>query len=144
MDPYTKELADFVDSIDVADVPEPEEVTTSTTPEVADVWQTIADAVDNWSIKILDAESLHSRSESFRCAIANSLHRLQLDGFVLPFELSELQSIADKWVRLLHALSSYGLGSTPTTKEDIISLLVGLYDLKQLDAQTFIYCCTNL
>ena len=39
-----------------------------------DVWQDIADAVNDWSRRIIDAQCLHSRSEDFLCAIEDSLY----------------------------------------------------------------------
>ncbi len=155
-----KELWDFINNLGEADVQEEVKLSSQSTPAataaaaaaaapeeaaVADVWQTIADAVDDWTHRILDAESLHDRSESFRSVIGNSIRRLELDGFLLPFELNELHNIADKWVRLLHILSTYAIGDHHTSvKKDIISLMLDLYDLKQLNAQTLIHCCASL
>ena len=143
-------LYDFIEShggeenVDVEDV---NSSTSVTGEEVAgaEVWHLIADAIDNWSRKILDAESLHKRSESFRTSLENSIYRHELDGFVPTFELSELRATKDKFIRLLHALSSYSIGDHHTAvKKDIISLMLDLYELKKLNAQTFIHCCVHL
>ena len=156
-----RELHDFIDSLDVkedqttiedrstvGDDTGTDAVATSAdgadaAVETSSVWQNIADALDNWSQRILDAETLHDRSENLRLAIESSLYRQSLDGFLTSFELAELLYIADRWIRLLHAISSYSVGYT-YVKEDIISLMLDLYDLKQLNAHTFIDCCAKL
>ena len=110
-----------------------------------DVWHLIANAVDNWSRKIIDAEGLHKRSDSLRTSLDDSIYRQELDGFLPTFELSELNATKDKFIRLLHALSSYSVGDRHTTvKKDIISMMLDLYELKKLTAQTFITCCAHL
>ena len=78
--------------------------------------------------------------------VENSLHRLEIDGFVSQLELCELRRILDTAVRLLHALSSYFICSSPSVevKQNIISLMLELYNLQLLNTQTFIYCCTHL
>ena len=40
-----------------------------------DVWPDIADAVNDWSRRIIDDECLHNRSENFRCVIEDSIYR---------------------------------------------------------------------
>ena len=110
-----------------------------------DVWHLIANVVDNWSRKIIDVESLHKRCDSLRTSLEDSIYRQELDGFLPTFELSELHATKDKFIRLLHALSSYSVCDHHTTvKKDIISMMLDLYELKKLNAQTFITCCANL
>ena len=48
--------------------------------EETDVWQDIADAIDNWSGRLLDGKISHEKSENFQCDIEASLYRQQLDG----------------------------------------------------------------
>ena len=80
--------------------------------------------------------------------VENSLHRLEIDGFVSQLELCELRRTLDTAVRLLHALLSYYIysSSSPSVevKQNIISLMLDLYNLQLLNTQTFIYCCTHL
>ena len=75
--------------------------------EEMDVWQDIADAVNDWSRHIIDAECLHSKSENLRCAIEASLCRQQLDGFLTVHDIAELRYISNLWVQLLNTISSY-------------------------------------
>ena len=144
------DLYDFVASLDSEHNEDIKDVQAITQPAdeaavAVDVWRLITDAVDDWSQRIFDAESLHKRSESFTTSLEGSIYRLQLDGFLSTFELSALHATKDKFVRLLHLLSSCSIGNRYTfTKKDIISLLLDLYELKKLSAETFIECCAYL
>ena len=147
--PDQQDLYDFIDSLggeENVNVQEVKPVPVEDETVATGVWQTIADAIDNWSRRILDAESLHERSETLRTSIGNSIRRLELDGFLPTFELFNLRTTADKWIRLLHILSSYDIGGNRhiSIKKDIISLMLDLYDLHQLNAKTLIHCCAHL
>ena len=51
--------------------------------ETVDVWQDIADALNNWSERILSIESRYTNKiTNFRKTIKESLTRQQLDGFL--------------------------------------------------------------
>ena len=72
------DLYDFIESFDVKERKEDSLQDTQTRvekeEEETNVWQDIADALDNWSGRILDGEILHEKSENFRCAIEASLY----------------------------------------------------------------------
>ena len=144
------DLYDFVESLDRENNDDIKDVKSITQPAdeaavAVDVWRLITDAVNDWSQRVFDAESLHKRSESFHTSLEGSIYRLELDGFLSTFELSDLRATKDKFVRLLHLLSSYSIGNHRTSnKKDIISLLLDLYELKKLPAETFIECCAYL
>ena len=126
--PDQQDLYDFIDSLGGegnVNVQEVKPVPVEDETVATGVWQTIADAIDNWSRRILDAESLHERSETLRTSIGNSIRRLEL-GFLPTFELFNLQNTADKWIRLLHILSSYDIGDNRhiSIKKAIISLML--------------------
>ena len=92
--PYI-ELQDFINSLDVKDrkveietvrEEEKDDICVGDT-EVEerrqdDVWQNIADAANDWSRRLVDAECLHARSTDFRSNVESSLYRQQLDGFL--------------------------------------------------------------
>ena len=75
-----------------------------------DVWQDIADAGNDWSRYIIDAECLHNRSGNLRCAIEDSLYRQQLDWFLTVHDIAELRYISNLWIQLLNTISSYMVG----------------------------------
>ena len=108
-----------------------------------DVWSDIADALNNWSQRILDTESLHNILENFRQTIEDSLYKQQLDGLLSFHDIAELRYITDVWIKLLNAISCYGV-CCEFVKREIITLLLELYSLKQLTSRLFIETCLKL
>ena len=111
--------------------------------EETNIWQSIADALDNWTQRVLDAESRHTTSVNFHKQIEDSIRRQQLDGFLSSRDISELGYIADVWVKLLNAISSYSIGSE-FVKGDIITFLLELYTLRRINRCLFIETCLKL
>ena len=148
--PYT-ELQDFIDSLDVKD--RKVEIETVRVEEKGDtgveerrqddIWQIIADAANDWSRRLVDAECLHARSTDFRSNVESSLYRQQLDGFLSIRDLGELRYTTDLWVELLNSLSSYLVGCV-FLKGSVISLLLKLYSVKQISEELFIETCLKL
>ena len=108
-----------------------------------DIWQIIADAANDWSRRIVDAECLHARSTDFRSNVESSLYRQQLDGFLSIHDVGELRYTTDLWVELLNSLSSYLVGCV-FLKRNVISLLLKLYSVKQISEELFIETCLTL
>ena len=102
--------------------------------ESADVWSDIAGALNQWTQKILDAETSLGTTVSIREKIEASLHRQQLDGFLNNKDIAELRYIADLWTRLLHSTSSY----------KIVTILLELYKLRHITDCLFIEECSKL
>ena len=155
--PYT-ELQDFIDSLDVKDrkveietvrVEEKDDICVGDTEvEVEerrqdDIWQIIADAANDWSRRLVDAECLHARSTDFRSNVESSLYRQQLDGFLSIRDVGDLRYTTDLWVELLNSLSSYLVGCV-FLKRNVISLLLKLYSVKQISEELFIETCLKL
>ena len=69
-DAANKDLFAFVDSIGVTEKNREEET---------DVWD-IDHALNNWTQRVLAAESRRSKSKTFHQQIENSIRRLELDG----------------------------------------------------------------
>ena len=113
-------------------------------PETVDVWEDIATALNNWTQRILDVESrCNNKAATFRQSIEESLRRQQLDGFLNHHDISELRYIADLWTNLLQATSCYTIGCT-FVKRDIITYLLELYSLGQINKSLFIETCLKL
>ena len=112
--------------------------------ETIGVWEDIATALNNWTQRILDVESrFNNKAATFRQTIEESLRRQQLDGFLNHHELSELRYIADLWTNLLQATSCYTIGCI-FVKRDIITYLLELYSLGQINKSLFIESCLKL
>ena len=146
-------LSEFIDSLDregnkVEECKQPAQADNgfaSPTPEVnqTNVWIDIEEAMNRWANQILDAESRHERTASFRENIEASLQRQQLDGFHNHHDISELRYIADLWTNLLTCISSYTIGCE-FVRRDIITYLLELYKLRQITDCLFIETCLRL
>ena len=112
--------------------------------EIVDVWEDIAEALNNWSKRILSVESRYNvKVASFRKTIEESLMRQQLDGFLNYQDISEIRNIADVWTKLLQATSCYMVGCI-SVKRDIITYLLELHTLGQINRHLFIETCLQL
>ena len=110
----------------------------------SDILNDIVDALNNWSQRILDVEGrCNNNIASFRQTIEHSLHRQQLDGFLNHHDISELRYIADLWVNLLQSISCYTIGCA-SVKRDIITYLLELHVLGQINSNLFIETCLKL
>ena len=143
-------LSKFIDSLDtkVEECKQPVQVDSSIAspnPEVnqTNVWTNIEEALYCWTNKILDAESRHEKTTSFRENIEASLRRQQLDGFLNHHDISELRYIADLWTNLLNCISSYTIGCE-SVRRDIITYLLELYKVRQITDYLFIETCLRI
>ena len=128
------DLLNFVDNLDEKNLKQ----------ESSDgAWNDIYEALDRWSQSILDAESLRDKTEDIRLKIENSIYRQQIDGLLSHFDATELRYVTDLWIRLLHTITSFDIGCA-STKKDIITLMLELYTLNQLDKNVFIETCLKL
>ena len=107
------------------------------------VWMDIEEALHRWTGKILDAESRYEKTTSFRRNIEASLRRQQLDGFLNHQDLAELRHVTNLWINLLDCTSSYTIGCE-FVKRDIITYLLELYNLRQINECLFIETCLKL
>lgn len=148
-------LSEFINSLDTEEeekVVEREQSTkvdssniVSPTPEVhqTNIWGDIEEALHRWTERILDAESRYEKTASFREHLEASLRRQQLDGFLNYQDIAELRHVANLWINLLNCTSSYTIGCE-FVKRDIITYLLELYNLRQIDECLFIETCLNL
>ena len=85
----------------------------------------------------------NNKVASFRQTIEDSLKRQQLDGFLNYQDVSELRNITDLWANLLQATSCYTVGCV-SVKRDIITYLLELHTLGQINKSLFIETCLQL
>ena len=132
-------LFNFVDNLEEKDktiLPVKQEESTT-------AWQDIYAALDRWSRSILDSESLHDKTEDIRLKIENSICRQQIDGLLSHFDATELRYVTDFWIRLSHAIASVDIGCA-SVKRNVLTLMLELYTLNQLDKELFIETCLKL
>ena len=110
----------------------------------SDAWNDITEALNNWVQRILAIESIYNnKTANFRQTIEQSLHRQQLDGFLNHQDVSELRYITDLWINLLQSISCYTIGCA-SVKKDIITYLLELHVLGQINSNLFIETCLKL
>ena len=148
--PADTDLFDFIESLgkeekDLTDtISDSSSIISNQDPETVDVWEDIATALNNWTQRILDVESrCNNKAATFRQSIEESLRRQQLDGFLNQHDLYELRYIADLWTNLLQATSCYTVGCT-FVKRDIITYLLELHSLGQINKSLFVATCLKL
>ena len=107
------------------------------------VWDDIFTALSSWKQSLVDVESRYETSIDFQRGIENIIHRQELDGLLSAQDGRELRYVAGLWGRLLHNITSYSIGCR-FVKEEIIALMLELYNLHQLDEKIFVSCCEKL
>ena len=140
-------LSEFVNSLG-AEYTTPSEV--NTTVNTDNVEETlinsssdIEEAWNRWLNSILDFESRCKKTASVRANIESSLSRSQQDGFLCHQDVSELKYIADLWLNLLDSFSTYKAGCE-FVKRDIVTYLLELHKLRQINDCLFIESCLQL
>ncbi len=110
----------------------------------SDILNDIVDALNSWTQRILDVEHrCNNKAANFRQTIEQSLQRQQLDGFLNHQDVSELRYITDLWTNLLQSISCYTIGCA-SVKRDIITHLLELHVLGQINSNLFIETCLKL
>ena len=142
---YSTKTAAAPNHINIDDtISDSSSITSNRDSQSADVWQDIATALNNWTQRISDVDSrCNNKTASFRQTIEESLRRQQLDGFLDHNDLCELRHIADLWTSLLQAISCYTVGCA-SVKRDIITYLLELHTLWQINSNLFIETCLKL
>ena len=108
-----------------------------------DVWMHVSDALHAWTQRLLDTEAQLSRANDFQQLISESLQRQKMDGLLSDLEVNEMCYIGQLWVDFSHLVSCYTIGCT-VLKGKIISILLELYSMKQINQRMFIDVCMTL
>ncbi len=90
---------------------------------------------NDWMTKVLDNEA--GRTTDLKKKINESLSRQLQDGLLSYNEYSDLEYIGKLWIRLLDSIYRYHLGCV-VNKRDILSVLLELFELKQISRTLFI------
>ena len=84
---------------------------------------------------VIDNEA--GRTTDLKKKITESLNRQLQDGLISYHEYVDMEYICGIWIKLLLLIKSYNLGCT-SIKKDIASLLLELFDLKQISKSLLI------
>ena len=88
-----------------------------------------------WMSNVLDNEA--GRTSDLKKKITESLSRQLQDGLISYHEYVDMEYIGGIWIKLLQLIKSYNLGCA-SIKKDIASLLVELFELKQIQRSLLI------
>ena len=88
-----------------------------------------------WMSKVLDNEA--GRTSELNNKITESLSRQLEDGLITYYEYVDMQYIGGIWIKLLLLIKLYNLGCM-SIKKDIVSLLMELFELKQISKNLLI------
>ena len=108
-----------------------------------DILESITDGLENWSIAISDTERFWNEVEDLRYNVECNLYRQQCYGLMNESDVVEMRNISDKWSRLLHSISMYNIGYV-YLRGEIITLLIDLFLVNQIDKPLLIECLTTL
>ena len=92
---------------------------------------------DDWMTKVLDDEAVRTRTTGLSNKINESLSRQLQDGLLSYYEYIDLEYIARLWMRLLNSIHRYHHGCG-CNKRDILSILLELFESKQIPKSLFI------
>ena len=107
------------------------------------VWIEISNIMQAWTQRILDVDTEFSRTSDLQQLIGESLQRQLLDGLLSDWEVNELKYVGGLWADLSNTVSCYSLGARGL-KGRLISILLELYSMKQIDRLMFIDICSTL
>ena len=96
--------------------------------------ENVSATFDSWIEKLL--ENGETKTADLSDKIKMTLSQQLQDGLLSSYEYIDLEYIGRVWIGLLNKLDMYKLGST-YCKKDILSLLLELYELKQISKEQF-------
>ena len=109
----------------------------------ATILEDIREALESWSLRILDVEVRIKGVTDLREGIANSLKRQVLDGVISESDSFELKYVADLWINLYKAFLNKCIG-VEFTDRDVLTYFLELFTLKQISKEFFIQVALEL
>ena len=97
--------------------------------------ENVSSTFDSWVVKLLEngKKKTTDLNEKVKMALGQQLQ----EGLLNYQEYIDLEYVGRVWTELLNKLNMYKLGST-CCKKDILSLLLELYDLRQVSKELLI------
>ena len=116
---------------------------TQTEPSSEDTLFKVLNCIETFEERLLDAELNLRKSEDIGFRIDVLLNRQLEDNQVTVKEFIDLSRVKVLWTEVINALNTYNLGSI-TNKRLIVTNLLQLFSLKQLNEEEFIDFVTRL
>ena len=102
-----------------------------------DVLLTISEALESWSDRVCNLETVCRRTSDYNQKVIDSLNRQLLDGLISQGDVKELGYAADIWQKLYISFNCKVLGCEFST-EDVLNHLLELYSLNLISKEFFI------
>lgn len=116
---------------------------TQAEPSSEDTLFKVLNCIETFEERLLDAELNLRKSEDIGFRIDVLLNRQLEDNQVTVKEFIDLSRVKVLWTEVINALNTYNLGSI-TNKRLIVTNLLQLFSLKQLNEEAFIDFVTRL
>ena len=107
------------------------------------ILQTISDALESWSQRVCNLETICKRTSDFHQKVVNCLQGQLIDGLISQQDVKELEYAADLWQKLYITYNCKILGCEFSTR-DVLTYLLELYSLKQISQDFFIEVALKL
>ena len=107
------------------------------------ILQTISDALESWSERVCNLETICKRTSDFHQKVVNCLQGQLIDGLISQQDVKELEYAADLWQKLYITYNCKILGCEFSTR-DVLTYLLELYSLKQISQEFFIEVALKL
>ena len=102
-----------------------------------DILQTISEALEDWSHRVCNLETICKRTSDIHEKVLNCLQGQMIDGLITHQDVKELEYAADLWQKLYITNNCKILGCEFST-QDVLTYLLELYRLKQISNDFFI------
>ena len=107
------------------------------------ILQTISDALESWSQRVCNLETICKRTSDFHQKVVNCLQGQMIDGLISQQDVKELEYAADLWQKLYITYNCKILGCEFSTR-DVLTYLLELYSSKQISQEFFIEVALKL
>ena len=107
------------------------------------ILQTISEALESWSQRVCNLETICKRTSDFHQKVVNCLQGQLIDGLISQQDVKELEYAADLWQKLYITYNCKILGCEFSTR-DVLTYLLELYSLKQISQEFFIEVALKL
>ena len=108
-----------------------------------DVLLAISEALESWSNRVCNLDTVCRRALDFHQKVVDSLQRQVIDGLLGAQDVKELEYAAGLWQKLHTSYNCKVLGCE-FSSEDVLTYLLELYSLKQISKEYFIKVALKL
>ena len=107
------------------------------------ILQTISEALESWSQRVCNLETICKRTSDFHQKVVNCLQGQMIHGLISQQDVEELDNTTDLWEKLYITDNCKILGSVFST-QDVLTYLLELYSLRQILHEFFIAVALKL